>query len=170
MHALAVVIFDTTTQAGIVRKEYLEKCTEFFDNFNKAVVVIRNIDGSIELHYVHRFAADGAALGGFWGGVIGLLFLNPVLGALTGATFGGVIGEIGDLGIEKHFIEELSRCLQPGSSALFVPGTTTEIDSIFMLLKDSGGSVVKTRVTIEDKKKLLKKLKTLYAESIEKST
>ncbi len=162
MHKLVVAVFDTTLQAGKVRKKYLKKNTKFRDNFNKSIIIIRNIDGTIELHYVHRFAAEGAALGGVWGGIIGILFLNPVIGALAGASLGAVIGNLGDLGVEKHFMADLSKHLKPSSSAVFIPGKKDELEGICDLLKEEGGEVVSTMMQLDDKKKILEKIDALY--------
>src|SRR5271166_2957020 len=55
--------------------------------------------------------ADGAVSGGFLGSLTGLIFLNAAAGAASGA--------LTDVGINEHFMKELSATLSPGSSTLF---------------------------------------------------
>ncbi|MFN5161196.1 MAG: DUF1269 domain-containing protein, partial [Cyanobacteriota bacterium] len=55
---------------------------------------------------------------GFWGSLVGLLFLNPLLGAALGAGLGAVSGSLADLGINDDFLREVGDTLTPGSAAL----------------------------------------------------
>jgi uncharacterized membrane protein len=61
-----------------------------------------------------NLTATGAAGGMMWGTLIGLLFMNPLLGA------GALSGWLTDIGIKDKTIREMSEGLPPGGSALFV--------------------------------------------------
>jgi uncharacterized membrane protein len=52
--------------------------------------------------------------------LIGLLFLNPLLGAGIGAGAGALSGKFADIGINDQFMKDLAATFTPGSSALFV--------------------------------------------------
>ena len=49
---------------------------------------------------------------------MGLLFLNPLLGAAVGAGIGAASGSLSDLGINDGFLREVGDTLAPGSAAL----------------------------------------------------
>jgi uncharacterized membrane protein len=50
-----------------------------------AVVVVRDEQGRVKLRQLYNLTVAGAASGGFWGALIGLIFLNPLFGFAIGA-------------------------------------------------------------------------------------
>src|SRR5262249_20442174 len=98
--------------------------------------------------------AQGAMSGGFWGALIGLIFLNPLLGVAIGATAGAVSGALTDVGINDGFMKELAGGLPPRSSALFVLVRKATPDRVLEELKGTGGKVLKTSLTHENETKL----------------
>ena len=61
-----------------MQKEYLIDMGDF-------VVVTKDDKGKVKLHQAKNLTALGAVSGGLWGTLIGLIFLNPLLGAAVGA-------------------------------------------------------------------------------------
>ena len=57
---------------------------------------------TVELHQAVNATATGAVSGGFWGSLIGLLFLNPLLGLAVGAAAGALSGRFTDYGIPRQ--------------------------------------------------------------------
>jgi uncharacterized membrane protein len=55
-----------------------------------------------------------------WGGLIGLVFLAPLLGMAVGALAGGAAWKstFGEVGVAESFVDELRTSLTPGSAAL----------------------------------------------------
>ena len=92
--------------------------------------------------------------GGFWGALIGLIFLNPILGVAMGMTAGAVSGALTDVGINDNFMKDLAKGLPPGSSALFVLVRKATPDRVLEELKGTGGKVLKTSLTHESETKL----------------
>src|SRR5271166_2367971 len=92
--------------------------------------------------------ADGAVSGGFLGSLTGLIFLNAAAGAASGA--------LTDVGINEHFMKELSAALSPGSSSLFVlvRKATPDRDKVLEELQGTGGKILKTSLSHEDEAKL----------------
>jgi len=54
----------------------------------------------------YRARQTGAVSGGFWGTLIGLIFLNPLLGMAAGATAGAISGALTDVGINDQFMKD----------------------------------------------------------------
>ena len=83
-------------------------------------ILTRNDAGKVKLHQAIDLVGAGAVGGGFWGMLIGFLFLNPLLGAAIGAGAGALSGLFSDIGINDRFIKELAENFKPGCSAVFI--------------------------------------------------
>jgi len=86
--------------------------------------------------------------------VIGLLFLNPLLGMAMGATAGAVSGALTDVGIDDKFVKELASTMKPGSSVLFVLVRKATPDKVLDEVKGTGGKILKTSLSHDDEAKL----------------
>ena len=93
-----------------------------------------------------------------WGALIGLLFLNPLLGAVAGAAVGGATGALGgalsDYGISDDFIRYLGSDLKPGTSAAFVLIRKATTDKVLAEVAKYGGHVLRTSLSNEAEAKL----------------
>ena len=119
-----------------------------------AVVSTKDAQGKIKLHQAVNLTAAGAVSGGFWGSLIGLIFLNPLLGLAVGATAGAVSGALTDVGIDDKFMEELAATMQPGSSVLFVLVRRATPDKVLEELQGTGGKILRTSLSHDDEAKL----------------
>jgi uncharacterized membrane protein len=97
----------------------------------------------------------GAASGSFWGLLIGVLFLNPIIGVALGAASGALGGALSDFGINDNFMKELAASIQPGNAALFVLIKNMTADKVLNEIKDAGGTVLKTSLD-ETKEQVLR--------------
>ena len=86
--------------------------------------------------------------------LIGLMFLNPLLGLAVGASAGAVSGALVDLGINDQFMKDLAATLTPNSSALFVLVRKSTPDKVLEEVKGTGGTVLKTSLSHEDETRL----------------
>jgi len=118
------------------------------------VVAVKDAQGKVKLHQTINLTAAGAVGGGFWGSLIGLIFLNPLLGAAVGAAAGAASGALTDVGINDKFMKELAATMSPGSSALFVLVRKATPDKVLAELQGSGGKVLKTSLSHDDEAKL----------------
>lgn len=85
-----------------------------------AVVVVRTVEGRVELHQTRELAAgEGIVAGGAVGLVAGMLLGGPVAGALLGMLGGGAWGAR-DTGVENDRLRELGEVLEPGAAMLCV--------------------------------------------------
>src|ERR1700744_1745178 len=88
---------------------------------DEVAAISRDQEGKLHVHSGHggSSTAGGAAAGGFWGFLFGLLFFIPFAGLALGAGMGALFGHFGEHGIDKAFQQQVREYLRPGTSALF---------------------------------------------------
>jgi uncharacterized membrane protein len=93
-----------------------------------------------------------------WGGLVGLLFLNPLagmaVGALVGAGAGAVSGSLADCGIGNEFVKKLGETIPVNSSALFVLVKSVTEDKVLAEIEPYKPRVLKTSLSNEDEARL----------------
>ncbi len=146
MSTLVVVGYDDPYKAEEVRLKLRKLQSEYLLDLEDAVVAVKDEKGKVKLHQAVNLTADGAVSGGFCGSLTGLIFLNAAAGAASGA--------LTDVGINDHFMKELSATLIPGSSSLFVLVRNATPDRVLEELKGTGGKILKTSLSHEDESKL----------------
>ncbi|MFD9403974.1 DUF1269 domain-containing protein [Streptomyces sp. NPDC060011] len=149
MSNLFVVAYDDVATANQVRDKLFELSKQHLVELEDAVVVERHEDGRIKLHQAVSHTAVGAAGGALWGGVIGLLFLAPLLGAAVGAAAGAAGGAITDTGVDDRFMKDVSQNLRPGAAALFVLVKQAAGDKVIPQIAEFGGQLVQTSLSQE---------------------
>jgi uncharacterized membrane protein len=156
MSILVVVGYKEPYKAEEVRLHLWKLQREYLLDLEDAVVVVKNAEGKVTLHQPVNLTAAGAVSGGFWGALIGLIFLNPLLGLAVGASAGAVSGALTDIGIDDNFIKELGATMTPNSSSLFVlvRNATPAPDKVLEELKGTGGTILKTSLSHEDETRL----------------
>ena len=154
MADLVVIEYDDEYKALDVRLTLLKLQQEYLIDMEDAVVAVKNAKGKVKLHQPVNLTAVGAARGGMWGALIGLLFMNPLLGAAVGAAAGGASGALADIGINNDFMKKLSEGFQPGTSALFVLVRSSTPDKVLEEIKKYGGTVLQTSLSHEEEAKL----------------
>jgi uncharacterized membrane protein len=154
MSTLVVVGYDDLFKAEEVRLKLRKMQKDYLIDLADAVVAVKDQSGKVKLHQPVNLTAAGAVSGGFWGTLIGLLFLNPLLGMAVGATAGAVSGALTDLGIDDKFMKELAASLHPGSSVLFVLVRKATPDKVLEELAGTGGKVLKSSLSHDDEAKL----------------
>ena len=120
MSDLLVIAFDDEASGFELRAELVKLQSEYLIKLEDAVVVTRPQADDIQLHQAMNLTAAGALGGTFWGTLVGLLFLNPLVGAAVGAGSGALAGYLTDYGINDAFMRDVGQKLQPGGSAVFL--------------------------------------------------
>jgi len=161
MSNLVVIGFDDEHTAFEMRAALAKMQKEYLIEMEDVVVVTKDEKGKVKLHQAVNLTAAGAAGGGFWGMLIGMIFLNPLLGAAMGAGAGALSGKLRDIGISNNFMKELGETLTPGSSALFVLIRKATPDKVLEQLKQFKGRVVQTSLTAEKESELRAALEKL---------
>jgi uncharacterized membrane protein len=154
MSTLVVIDYETEVKAEEVRLALLKMQKEYLVDLIDAVVVVRDEKGTVRLRQMYNLTAAGAVSGGFWGALVGLLFMNPLFGFAIGAAAGAVSGALRDIGIDDNFMKQLGETLKPGTAALFVLVRQMTSDKVVAEIKQYGGTLIKTNLSNEDEAKL----------------
>ncbi len=154
MPTFIAIEYDDPHKAQEVRLTLVKLQREYLIDMEDAVVAVKDAEGKVKLHQAVNLTAAGAVSGGFWGSLIGLLFLNPLLGAAVGASAGAVSGALTDVGINDKFMKELADGLQPNTSVLFVLVRKSTPGKVLDEIKGYGGTVLQTSLSHDDEDKL----------------
>lgn len=154
MATLLVIGYESEVKAEDVRLALIKLQKDYLIDLADAVVVVRDAAGKVRLRQLYNLTAAGALNGGFWGSLIGLLFLNPLFGLAIGASAGAISGALSDVGIDDGMLKKLAETLKPNSAALCVLIRQMTADKVLEELKPFGGTVLQTSLSHEDESKL----------------
>jgi uncharacterized membrane protein len=156
MSNLVVVVFNDESTAFEVRAALAKMQKEYLIQMEDAVVVTKDAEGKAKLHQAANLTASGAVGGSFWGMLVGLIFLNPLLGAAAGAAGGAIAGKLTDIGINDQMMKDMAASFTPGSSALFVLVRKVTADKVLEGLKafSGKGKVFQTSLAKDDEEAL----------------
>lgn len=154
MSTLVVIGYKDPYKAEEVSLTLRKLQRDYLIELEDAVVAVKDTTGKVKLHQAVNLTALGAVSGGFWGTLIGMIFLNPLLGLAVGASAGAVSGALSDVGINDQFMKELAGTMTPNSSALFVLVRKATPDKVLAELKGTGGTILKASLSHEDEAKL----------------
>lgn len=162
MSTLVAVVFNDETTAFEMRTALLKMQKEHLIELEDSVVVTRDHKGKTKLDQAVNLTSAGAWGGGFWGLLIGLIFLNPLLGAAIGATAGALSGKFTDIGLDDKMMKDLAQSFKPGTSALFVLIRKATVDKVLSGLKDftGRGRVFQTSLNKDDEATLREALES----------
>ena len=144
MSDLIVIAFPSEEKAEQVRQKLLNMQQEYLIELGDAVIAVKQEDGRIKLNQLFSTTAAGAVSGTFWGALVGLVFLMPLVGAAIGAASGALGGALTDAGINDDFMKDAAQALQPGTAALFLLIRRMTTDKVLHALKGEGGTVMRT--------------------------
>ena len=122
--------------------------------FEDLVIAVREDDGKLKLRQSVSTAGAGAAGGALWGGLIGLIFLMPLMGMAIGGAAGAAGGAMADYGIDDKFMKDLGEKLPVGGAALFVLVHHSTPDKVLPRISQFGGDIVHTSLDAESEKVL----------------
>jgi uncharacterized membrane protein len=156
MSDLIVVAFPDEATAFALRGELIKLQREYLIEMEDVVIVTREADGDVQLHQAVNMTATGAMGGGFWGAFIGLLFLNPLVGAAVGVGAGALAGKFTDIGINDDFLRNVGQSLDKGGSALCVLVRKMTGDKVLERLSayKATGRVIQTSLSQEAEQRL----------------
>jgi len=154
MATLVVIGYESEIKAEEVRLALIKMQQEYLIDLADAVVVVRDAGGKVKLRQLYNLTAAGAASGGFWGLLIGMIFWNPLFGFAAGAAWGALAGALRDVGIDDNFMKQLAETLKPGTAALCVLIRQMTPDKVVAEIQKFGGTVIKSNLCHEEEAKL----------------
>lgn len=169
MSDLVAIVYPSEAKAEEVRQTLLKLQREYLITIGDAVIAVKTGDDSVKLNQMVNTTAIGAATGSFWGLLVGLLFMNPIIGVALGAASGALGGALTDFGIQDQFMKELASSTKPGDAVLFVLIKHMTADKVLNAIKDAGGVVLKTSLD-EKKEQLLRETLAKAAEATPSSS
>lgn len=89
MSDLIVVGFESEMKADEVLNKLGQMQKSHLIDLEDAAVLIKDQKGKVRVKQAYNLVAAGATSGSFWGLLLGLLFLHPLLGVAAGAASGG---------------------------------------------------------------------------------
>lgn len=153
MSDLIVIGFQDEFKADEVLIELRKLEREYLVDLEDAAIVVRNKAGKVKIKQTQELVTSGALSGGFWGLLIGLIFLHPML-AIFGAAVGAISGALTDIGIDDNFIREIGDTIEPGTSAIFILVKKSTPDKVLDELSQFEGKVLRTSLSKEDEARL----------------
>ena len=147
MSTLVAIAYDDLDKAKEVMGTVGGLVKEHSLTLEDAVIVEHRANGKMKLHQP-SLAGVGAASGALWGGLIGLIFLMPLLGMAVGAASGAAGGALSDYGIDDNFMKELGNKLPEGGAAVFVLVKDATRDKVIPEIAKYGGQVIQS--SLED--------------------
>ena len=154
MSDLIVIAYDDESKAEEVRSTLLRLQKEYLVDLEDAVVVTKTKDGEVRLNQTYNVMPASIASGSLWGLLVGMLFLNPLLGVAAGAASGALAGALTDIGIDDGFMRELGEAFEPGTSALFILAREARLDKVLPEISRYGGKVLRTSLPKEQEDKI----------------
>jgi|SRR5579864_9015444 uncharacterized membrane protein len=166
-------------RASEVLNELLSMNDDWVVDLHDAVAVYRDFNGKLRVDQSYQLTTgQGAALGGFWGMLIGATLAIPFTagasaaatagaiaagaagGTALGAGFGAVDAESwkDEFGIPEDFVQQVSILVQPGDSAIYAILRVGNPDIIADQFKGYGGTILRTTLSPEQQARVEKVL------------
>ena len=106
MSDLVAIIYPSEAKAEEVRQRLFKLQKEYLITISDAVIAVKTEAGPVKLNQLVNTTAVGAVSGSFWGLLIGVIFLNPILGVALGAASGALGGALSDYGLDDAFMKD----------------------------------------------------------------
>ena len=154
MSELLVIGYDTPEEAEQARVTLIDLSRDYLVDVGDAVVAAVDAKGRIKLNQMVNLWTVGASGGAFWGILVGLLFLHPLIGVAAGAASGALMGALSDYGINDDFMKKVAAVLKPGQAALFIMARKTSSERVLEKLGEKGGHIIRTNLDLSQEERV----------------
>ena len=166
-------------RASEVLNELQELNDDWVVDLHDAVAVYRDFGGKLRVDQSYQMTTgEGAALGGFWGLLIGATLAIPftagasaaaaagavAAGALGGTAIGAGAGAVDasswkdEFGIPDDFVQRVGVLVQPGDSAIYTILRVGDPDVVADQFRGYGGTILRTTLSRDQQAKVEKVL------------
>lgn len=153
---------------GVADRETAEKALDIASELGKqellrledAAYAYKDDKGRPRIHQTFHLTGYGAAGGALWGTLIGMLFLNPLLGLVVGAGTGAIAGKLSDVGIDDDMIKQIGSELEKDRAAVFLLADEATIDRVVDAFKPLHPTVIQTNLTKDSERELVEALRS----------
>lgn len=153
---------------GVADRDTAEKALDIASELNKQELLrledtayaYKDDKGRPRIHQTVDLTRYGAAGGALWGTLIGLIFLNPLLGLAVGAGAGAIAGRLSDVGINDDMIKQIGSELQQGRAAVFLLAHDATIDRVVDAFVPLNPTVIQTNLSKDDEQELVEALRS----------
>jgi uncharacterized membrane protein len=152
MAELVIIPCGSEDRAEAARRRLFELQREHVIQLDDAVVAVREADGAVRMNHLVSTRGGMPSSGAVWGLLVGVIFLNPVLGVPAGTEADAAPLE--DVGIQPGFMDAAAAALGPGQAALCLMARRSEADRLLPALEDMGATVLRTRVDAAQERRL----------------
>ena len=139
MADLIMMEFSTEAKADAVRLTLLDMQKDYLIEPGDTVIATKYAGGQVKLNQILQPVRVDAVSGTFWGSLIGLLFLLPLVGGAIAADPVALRGWLPALGISDNFVQEAGKALQSGNAVLFLMIRNMTTDKVLTTLRRAAG-------------------------------
>jgi uncharacterized membrane protein len=154
MSNMVVLGFDDEVEARAFGEKLGKMVKDRILQLDDAAMVTRDASGKPKVDHGKHLVGAGAMGGAFWGMLFGMLFLMPLAGMAIGAGMGALMGKMGDVGVDKQFLQEVGDMIKPGEAGWFLIVHDSTPDKVLEEIQGSKGRVLKTSLSHEQEEQL----------------
>ena len=154
MSHLIVVSFDSYEEAASTLETLQSLQKRHLIDLDDAAIVEHRNNGKVKLNQTLNLVTSGMLGGSFWGLLIGVLFMSPIVGIVSGSIAGAAAGALSDVGIDDQFMKSLGQQLIPGKAALFILVRRATVDKVIEELGPFPGTILQTSLSVDDEQRL----------------
>ena len=149
MSDLIVATFTDEATAGAAMDALRRLKSGGLAGIEDAAIVRKDDDGKTRVkNSIDQATVGGAVVGGLLGALLVVFF--PLIGIVGGAIAGGLVGHSLGHHVEKSFVDDVSKQLEAGQSALFVLLNSDHVDAVIGALRPiEGGTLIQTTLDPE---------------------
>ncbi|WP_017572796.1 DUF1269 domain-containing protein [Nocardiopsis halotolerans] len=152
---------------GVADRDTAEKALDIATDLNEqqlprledAAYAYKDGKGRPRVHQSVSTTGMGAASGALWGTLIGLVFLDPLLGLAVGTATGALAGRLTDIGVDDDVTKQIGSQLEQGRTAVFLLADVTTADRVVDAFRPLRPTVIQTNLSKDDEQELIEALR-----------
>ena len=167
MADLIAITFESHNEAQEARRRFAAMSHHHLVELEDSVIAYKNDRGKVKLDQTVNLTAAGAANGGMWGLLIGLLFsiptgaaLLPIASTAVGAAVSALGAQMHDYGINDDLMKRLANDIESGKATLFILARNVRADKMMEELAPLEGHVLCTSLPNDIEERLQIALKS----------